>query len=434
MYTENTNMELFFDIINNEKIYTVFQPIVSLRDASILGYEALSRGPKDTEMQNPQVLFECADKYGRLWELEFLCRSKALETIYNTHAQINLFLNVDPNIMNDIKFKKGFTKEYLSKFNINTENIIFEITERDAIKNISAFKKTIQNYKEQNYKIAIDDAGAGYSGLNLISDIHPNYIKLDMNLIRDIDNDNTKKSLVKSMYEFAKLTNTYLIAEGIETRKELLTLIEIGVHYGQGYYLQKPSPTINTIDNQISMIINESNRKKNHMFGKISNIYISNICISSGTLNPNILISQVHKMLNDDFSIPGYCITKNNEVIGVITRNYLNTKLSGNYGYSLNSNKPISKIMNKEFLCVDYQTPIDIVAKKAMQRNPDKLYDFITVTKDNKYYGIVTVKDLLEKTIQIEVVHATHLNPLSQLPGNLLIENHLERCIASPNT
>ena len=82
-------------------------------------------------------------------------------------------------------------------------------------------------------------------------------------------------------------------------------------------------------------------------------------------------------------------------------------------------------------MSVDHKMSIDKVTKIAMQREPDKLYDFITITKEGKYLGIVTVKDLLEKAIQIEIVNAKHINPLSELPGNLLIERHLEVCIAS---
>ena len=118
-----------------------------------------------------------------------------------------------------LKFRQGFTKEYLDKFSIDPKNIIFEINEKAAVKNVMEFRKTVNNYKEQNYKIAIDDAGAGYSGLNMISDIHPHFLKLDMNLIRDIDKDHMKQALVKSMVEFSKMSNTYLIAEGIETEK-----------------------------------------------------------------------------------------------------------------------------------------------------------------------------------------------------------------------
>ena len=103
-----------------------------------------------------------------------------------------LFLNVNPSTMHDEKFKTGFTRHFLRNYKITPDNVIFEITERNRVNDVEGFQKSIDHYKNQNYQIAIDDAGAGYSGLNLISDVHPDYIKLDMKLIRNINSDKSE--------------------------------------------------------------------------------------------------------------------------------------------------------------------------------------------------------------------------------------------------
>lgn len=420
----------FTTVLNQKLISTVFQPIISLRDGQIYGYEALSRGPDNSNLHTPDKLFEYAQKYGKLWDLESLCRIKAIETASRHDEPIRLFINVNPNVMHDIKFRRGFTKEYLQQYSIDPENIIFEITEREAVHNMTDFLEMIQNYKYQDYKIAIDDMGAGYSGLNMISDIHPHFIKLDMNLIRDIDRDITKQYLVKGLAEFAVRTNTYLIAEGIETERELKQLIEFGVEYGQGFFIQKPLAEMTPVDTNVIQIICEANDKKKRLRDqKFSDIYVSNLCRAFTCLDPSTLIGEVFCKFEKEPSIPGFCIIENDTVIGVITRNELIRHLSGRYGYSLYANKAISVIMSREFLSVDSQNCINYVAKKAMQRETEKIYDFITVTHEDKYFGIITVKDLLEKSIQLEVNYAKHLNPLSELPGNVIIENQLEQCI-----
>ncbi len=429
----NVRREQFLNILAEKQIRIVFQPIVSLRDGTVYGYEALSRGPDGCEMESPSILFECAQRFNKLWELELLCRTKAIETLYALRTKIRLFLNVNPSIMHDPKFQQGFTKDYLSQYSISAEDVIFEITEREAISNVADFIKTIRNYKDQNYKIAIDDAGAGYSGLNLISDVCPHFIKIDMNLIRDIDKDVTKQSLVKSMREFASLSNTYLIAEGIETEGELLKLIEIGIDFGQGYLIQRPNPDLAPIAGQVLQLICEADKQKRLILcNRLCDIDIGSITTSSKTILPGTVVNQILDMMKKDCTLPGFCVTENGVVTGVITRNDLFRNISDKYGYTLYANKPISVIMSKEFLCVDSQSSIDSVAKKAMHRHYDKIYDFITVTRDGKYFGIVTVKDLLEKSIEIEVINAKHLNPLSELPGNMLIEKQLEMCIDSP--
>jgi len=424
--------EQLYNIIRNSNIKTVFQPIISLRDGTILGHEALSRGPENTIFHNPEMMFTVAEKCGASWDLELLCRTKALESSVVQKATAKLFLNVNPNIMYDVKFKHGFTREYLTKYNISPNRIIFEITEKNAVNDMAGFKKTIENYKEQNYQIAIDDAGAGYSGLNMISDIQPHFIKLDMNLIRDIDKNRFKRYLVKSIYEYSKLSDTYLIAEGIETYEELAVLVDIGVHYGQGYLIQKPNEQILSINSEFLERLCELNNIKNiSCSNRLSNIFIDNLCRHNVTANPNCIARDVHNMFIVNPSLPGVCVIEDSEVIGIVTKSMSHIKMSGQYGYTLNSNKPISTIMEDNFLSVDYQTPVDVVSKLAMARPHDNLYDFVIVTKGGKYLGVVTVKDLLEKTIEMEIVNAKHQNPLSGLPGNLVIEQYLEHCILS---
>lgn len=420
------------EILYQKKIQTVFQPIVSLQDGTVYGYEALSRGPIDSILHTPDMLFKWAQKFNKLWELEFLCRSKAFEAAFKLESEFKLFLNVNPNIMQDVKFRKGFTKEYLERFGIDPNRIIFEITESEAINHLDDFIKTIDNYKEQNYQVAIDDAGAGYSGLNLISDIHPNYIKLDMKLIRDIDSDRTKQSLVQCLNEFSAHTETALIAEGIETREELLTLIEIGVQYGQGFFIQKPNGILNSISKDVVEIIMEENANKRKLLdNRVLDDRIESICKPDQTISPEVLVSEVHEMFKSEETVSGFCVVEDEAPIGVITRNALYKKISGQYGYILYANKPVRNIMDGDFMQVDWQTTIDVVGKNAMQRDFDKIYDFIVITNQNKYQGTVTVKDLMEKLIEIEFVYAKHLNPLSELPGNLLIEQQLEKVLAS---
>lgn len=418
------------DIIERSDVHIVFQSIVSLRDGSVLGYEALSRGPAGSALQFPDAMFQVAEESGMLWELEQLCRTRALEEARSNNRDVRLFLNVNPNTIHDEKFKLGFTKEYLSRYNINPENIHFEISEKGAVQDLSAFRRTIDHYKNQNYKIAIDDAGAGYAGLGMITDVHPHYIKLDMKLIRDIDQDSYKKALVKSLYDFCRLAGILLIAEGIETEAELRALIEIGVHFGQGFFIQRPVGKIQSIDGTVSDTIRSINEQKNHYYRSLSNFYIGNLSRNNPTVFPDDLADDVYNLfLGNDNLIGVTVVRQDGTVAGIVTRTNIVHIMSGQYGYSLHAKRPISKFIDKTPLITDYQASIDTVSKLAMSRPAVKLYDMIVVTEENAYYGVVTIKNLLEKTMEIEVTNARLLNPLSGLPGNLIIENHIEKCI-----
>lgn len=422
----------FMEILKNGEIRTVFQPIISLKDGELLGYEALSRGPKKSVFENPEKLFEYAKIFGRLWELDLLCRMKALENISNYNPNFNIFLNVDPNIINDEKFKKGFTKDFVKEFDINPENIIFEITEKNSVIDMAGFKKVIENYKEQGYKIAIDDTGSGYSGLKMITDIHPHFIKLDMNLVRDIDKDGLKYALIKTFYDFCLVTDIKLIAEGIETENELNTLIDIGIDYGQGYLIQKPLDILPPIDVKIKELIKIRNAKKKEMYiNKSTTAFVGDICRKSMTVNSTCNGSNILEIFDENPSLYGLPIVDNERLVGLVMKDKFFAKLGTQYGFALYNNRPVSILMNNRPLSVDYETTIDTVSKMAVARTDEALYDYIIVTKDSKFYGIVTVKDLLEKTTELEVNYARHLNPLSGLPGNILIEQKLNSIISN---
>lgn len=258
--------EDFIDILENQRIKPVFQPIVSLKDGTIIGYEGLSRIVEPKKIKNTEELFCLAGLYGKIWELEQLCRSSLLKkyhTLCSEDREKKLFLNVNPMVIHDTQFHMGFTRQYLQQYNLEPDSIIFEVTERSAVEDMRGFKDTIRHYKSQGYKIAIDDAGSCYSGLNLICDIVPHYMKLDIALIRDIHKDMVKYAMVKSLVEFANLTNIQLIAEGIETEEELKALLKLGVHNGQGYFLRKPNEELKSVEKDALEIIRRFHAKKN---------------------------------------------------------------------------------------------------------------------------------------------------------------------------
>ena len=258
---EQTQHEILNKILKGRHIKSVYQPIVSLTDGEIFGFEALSRISDDSLTMNIEQMFRTADKINKSWELEILCRDKALESAFYIDCNKKLFLNVNPNIIHDTEFTSGFTKSKLNEYGISPCNIIFEITERVAIIDNNVFIDSIKHYRNQNYGIAIDDVGAGYSGLNTLSAVKPNIIKLDMSLIRCIDEDEIKQLICKAMVDFCKSANILLIAEGIESKNELETLIKLNVDFGQGYFLGIPQKSFADITPEKIEMINMYNKK-----------------------------------------------------------------------------------------------------------------------------------------------------------------------------
>ena len=179
---------------------------------------------------------------------------------------------------------------------LDFNNIVFEITERVAVLDSNVFLNAISHYKNQNYGIAIDDVGAGYSRLNIISDVKPNFIKLDIALIRDIDKDETKQLLCRALVDFCKNANVKLIAEGIETEEELVTLIKLNVDFGQGYFLGIPKNSFMDISPEKRKVIVKYFTKK-YVDNVRSSVYpiIGNLAKFGYIFSPEEIIENIHE-------------------------------------------------------------------------------------------------------------------------------------------
>jgi len=233
-----------FKILDEELITPVYQPIVNLKDGSILGYEALSRGPQNSLLASPDILFKIAAQCEESLRLDSLCRKKAIKHAHQLRADQFLFLNVDPKILEDKKIHQHTTKQFLTASSIDSAHIIFEITEKNLVEDYTALRKTLKNYEKQGYSIAIDDVGSGYSGLTLLTKITPQFLKIDLELVQSLHKDKIKQAIVKALLEIAAIKSMEVIAEGIETREDLECAAELGIHYGQGYYLGMPQPVM----------------------------------------------------------------------------------------------------------------------------------------------------------------------------------------------
>ena len=417
-------------IIETKNIKTVFQPIVSLSDGNIVGYEALSRGPQGSALERPNELFPVAEKFNKVWELEYLCRVKALSKAKDMLPDKMLFINVDPNIIKDARFQKGLTRDMLPEYQIDATNIIFEITEKTSISDYCNFRRVLENYMSQGYKIALDDTGAGYSGLKLLAETRPQFVKIDMDLVRDIDKDALKQALIKAFYDFSLVTNMKIIAEGIETIDELNTLINIGVPYGQGYLLQPPAPEFLELQPQLKEVISiRSQQKKHETLHTTLTMPIGETARQDKGFSSSTLGRKIIDYFNANPNLMGVPVVDQGKPIGLLMKDKFFTHLATQYGVAVYMNRPISLLMDRNPLMVEYKTPLEHVSKSAIARAEDSLYDYIIVTLNGVYYGITTVKNLLAKTTQLEVNRAKHSNPLSGLPGNMLIEAKLKQVI-----
>ncbi|MBZ5551247.1 MAG: EAL domain-containing protein [Acidobacteriia bacterium] len=229
------------NIITQRIIHTVFQPIVHLASQQRVGYEALTRGPEGSLLENPEPLFAAARDNSLLMELESICQASAFDSILAFKPQGRIFVNTSSNFITHPLFHKRLKETVLKKL---VPSLVFEITEKEAIENYQDFRNAIDPVRKAGVRLAVDDAGSGYADLESIAEVRPEYIKIANSITRNVSHDLIKQEIVSSFLGLALKLRSTVIAEGIETREDFHVLKRLGVEYGQGYFLGRPAQLV----------------------------------------------------------------------------------------------------------------------------------------------------------------------------------------------
>lgn len=231
-------------------LHMVFQPIVNTRERTVLGYEALVRGPARSPLHSATHLFATAQEEGVLPSLERLCRELACARFAELNLPGKLFLNVSPMTLTDPNHPQGETLRILERTGIDPSRVVIELSEHYPTQDIELLARATRHYAGMGFQIAIDDLGSGYSGLRLWSEIRPDYVKIDRHFVANIQNDRIKREFVRFIRDISSRINCHVIAEGIETAGEYQALHGLGICNLQGYYLgrpqERPEPVISS--------------------------------------------------------------------------------------------------------------------------------------------------------------------------------------------
>lgn len=262
------------DIIQNQRIESVYQPIVSLWTGEAYGYEALSRGPIGSVFATPLRLFDFAEQVGQLHALEEVALEKAMTYFQPEVPNLKLFLNINASMFTEEDFVLDRLRFVLEGRGLEPHNIVLEISERRSIEDFDQFNQILNQYRNAGYLIAIDDAGAGYSSLQSIVSIKPDFIKIDRSLIQNIHEDKLRQKLVEALCQAAMACECKVIAEGIETSEELTQVLHLGVPYAQGYLLGRPAQNLQPVSGLLreALRVSTSNARPQSTFTTVGDI------------------------------------------------------------------------------------------------------------------------------------------------------------------
>ena len=233
-------LEKLQDILLGERVVTAYQPILRIQDGTIMGSEALSRGPRGSGLEGADALFGAATANRLLVELDRLCRRRALLSSGRIPSSAKLFVNTLPATLRDPQFRGKPLIDFLDKAQVAPDRIVIEITEHLVIENYAIFRDTMAYFTDLGMSFAVDDVGAGYSGLESIARLKPSYLKIDTALVRDVHVSAVSRSMVKALIALGHGIGAAVIAEGIQNEEESQALRAMGVDFGQGFHLARP--------------------------------------------------------------------------------------------------------------------------------------------------------------------------------------------------
>jgi len=221
-------LERLQDILLREKVITAYQPILRMKEGTVMGFEA--------------ALFAAARHHNLLVELDRLCRRRALLSSGRVPSNARIFVNALPATMRDPQFRGKPLIDFLDRAQVAPDRIVIEITEKLVIENYGLFRETMAYFSDLGMSFAVDDVGAGYSGLESIARLKPTFLKIDTALVRDVHASMVNQAIVKAIISLGRGIGAQVIAEGIHSEEETQALRTMGVDFGQGYYLARPDP------------------------------------------------------------------------------------------------------------------------------------------------------------------------------------------------
>ncbi|MFG3692919.1 EAL domain-containing protein [Stutzerimonas stutzeri] len=413
------------NILAHGDITSLFQPIVSLSQRRVLGYEALTRGPSNTALHSPINLLAAARHAGRLNELEMTCRENACHRYSQQQLQGKLFLNVSPETLLDATHRPGYTLELLRKYRIPADRVVIELTEQTPTDDFELLDAALRHYRDMGFSIALDDLGAGYSGLRMWSELRPDYVKIDRYFIDGIHRDAVKREFVESIMKIARASRAQVIAEGIELSEELRVLSEMGIDLVQGYLLgrpeEEPSPGAAVI------LPSHGNRNDASLEEQAD---LSALVLKQSAVAVSRPTGDVLELFRLQANLNSVAVLDTNDTpVGIVHRSLLSDALLKPFATDLLARKPISRLMSEDFLAVELGQSLQQVSRLLTSRARQRIDEDFIITINGRYHGLGRVIDVLKLITEMKIQQARHANPLTLLPGNVPIQQCLSRLL-----
>lgn len=409
-----------------------FQPIVNIHTGNAFGFEALLRHHEEAGFDSIGELFDAAWADGVLHQVDLVLREKALRKFagFKRSSNLKLFFNLDNRLLDSQDYSPGNTVSLLTEYGYSRDDLCFEISERHKICGTENVTNTLAAYRTQRFKIAVDDCGAGFSGLQLIYYTEPDYIKIDRFFIQNLGRDPKKRLLVSTIVNLAHFMGSLVMAEGVETRDEYFSCKEIGCDMVQGYFVQRPQLDLDRLKTRYTDIhvLTLANRRKQP--SRDRSLIDTEINYIKPVYEDCDLITIFDRFgqTQDYPFIP--VLNRYEEPLGIVRDSSFKHFVFSKFGRQLLENPSFGKDI-KRFLTrvpiADIYSSVEALIELYTQYQGN---EGLLVVDSMKYIGFLSPQALLKMINEKNLSIARNQNPLTKLPGNTLIHEYFSQALA----
>lgn len=422
------------DIIVNKQMRAQFQPIVSLSDGQVLGYEALIRAPRGALLRRPGQMFRAADKARMVSWFDLACLEQCFLTANQQELRHLLFVNMDAEGLACLDLHDRPLAVRAREAGLDPANIVIEITERQTIGDFPRLMSDIASLREQGFKIAVDDAGTGYSSLHAIAELRPEFVKLDRSMVRNLDVCGERRALLTALVGYARQIGTAILGEGVETREELATLIDLGVTYGQGYLMGKPVDNFRGVPRETREFI-QRRAQQRLLIATGRTVTVGAMARKGLTMAPDAPLESAVRAFSKNPSLTSVVVVEEGRVQGLLMRQSLDYALKAAVGARATELMPeqtAAQWMSTNMLFAEESLSVCEMARQATTRADLSLdSDIVVVRGGTEYVGVVPVRVLIEATAATQVNRLQYADPLTNLPNRVVLEQTLQERITA---
>lgn len=424
------------DLIARRVLRAHFQPIADLRDGSVYAHEALIRGPVGSAHAMPDALFAAANLEQCGFELEVECVRQALGAWAEGPNQGRLFLNLSASalvrILNERRIEDVINAAGAQ--GVAPSSVVIELTEHEHVRDPDALLTACMTLRRNGVAIALDDFGDGRSSLRLWSELKPEFVKIDKYFLKDLARHGDKLQTLRALMQIAETFGSRLVAEGLEGAEELRLARDLGIIYGQGWALGRPAPTpVSALPQSARTVLTSRDIAVFPELKRASNggYTASRLLITAPTVGPQTTHDAVYELLRERDGLHAVAVVDQDKPIALIDRSQFIASYARPYYKELYGNKPCTMNANLAPLLIELHTGIEELTVVLTSGDQRYLTEGFIITEGGRYRGLGTGQKLVRAVTEARIEAARHANPLTFLPGNIPISDHIARLLAS---